>query len=130
MVRLTKLTQVECPPPPYLGELTPGTWQGDGICFNVSEDGANLTPLGSDCPGGAALDAAVEGLDSRGEACTARQRCSDDISITAGMFTCPTVSQGATGTFTSMTTADGIVRVTEGLLQTCTGTWEAAPVDQ
>ena len=90
LTRITSLRQVQCmdPPPPVGSGITPGKWNGDGVCFYVSEDGRTLTSNGSGCLGGRAFDLELNGTDQNGNACKVVVECTGVIAIVDNGFTC------------------------------------------
>ena len=129
LIRLTNLEQVRCEEPPAVPELTPGTWRGEGVCFNVSLDGKTLTEVGSECDGGQSFDSNVDGRTPAGESCNATAECEDTWAIVNGAFGCgsDTGDERVVGAFISTTEAAGLAQESEAFDSVCTGPWLATP---
>jgi len=137
-VRLTNVVGIECvDKPPEISGVTPGEWEGDGVCLNVAADGKSLTAVDSPCPNGASIWLDITGtlVDLNGEIdpelCKVDASCLGDATISAdtGFFQCVTERGVAEGWFTNETNAYGNGAQTIGTAvgSTCVATWTAAP---
>lgn len=131
LTRLTSLTQVQCtnPPPPSGTGITPGRWTGQGVCFNVSEDGRTVTVEGSLCDGGrSAFDSDINSVDQNGTQCDAEVECPGTYAIINNGFSCSNKEgrEIAVGSFVNGMSAAGAAQETEGE-SVCTANWTAAP---
>jgi len=129
LLRLTSVEGVGCiDEPPAQPQITPGTWVGTGVCFNVAADGKTLTEVGSTCDGNAAFDSNLDGLNNDLNECGVEAEC-DGVGwdIVNGQFSCTgELGSLAIGTFTSATTATGKAFEGEGGVgDYCVGPWEA-----
>jgi hypothetical protein len=129
LVRLTSIEGIECTNPPPEPMVTPGTWRGDGVCFNVSADGINLTEVGSECDGNAAFDSNLKGFNDDLNNCDVEAECDGVWRIEGGSFEC-TGEQGtlSIGTFSSADFASGLAFEPEGGVgDYCFASWTAEP---
>ena len=128
LVRLTSIVGISCINPP-VNEITSGTWRGNDVCFNVSENGLALTGLGSECALGAAFDAHLDGVDDEGDSCNVDVECEVGTIDADGNLAC--LGNGgslAVGTFETSTSAIGLAyEPEEGVNGFCTGVWTATP---
>ena len=109
LIRLTDIEGIECNDPPAEPQVTPGTWRGTGVCFNVSADGRSLTEAGSQCDGNAAFDSNLNGLNDDGGNCGAEAECDGIWQIEGGKFACTgELGTLVIGTFGSSTSAAGL----------------------
>lgn len=132
MVRLTSIEGVECrePPEPPPTGITSGKWEGPGVCFFVSEDGASIIGGNlSSCNGQAAFDSNLDGLSNELDNCKVTTGCEGVWPIVDGKFTCLNeLGEMAIGTFDSNTSASGSAFEPEGGRgEFCTAIWTASP---
>jgi hypothetical protein len=133
LVRVTNVEGVGCvepPEPPPAQGYTPGTWKGNGVCFNVGPDGLTLTELGSTCDGNAAFDSRIDnGISEGGIGCSVTAECDGVWPIVDGKFACTgELGTLAIGTFGSATSASGLAIEPEtGAGDYCTAVWSATP---
>ena len=125
LTRLTSLTQVRCTnAPPPVGGLTPGRWNGPGVCLFVAEDGRSLTSVNSTCDNGRSVDTDIENqVVDQGGNCDVEVETTATIAIIDGSFSYSQGGEAITGTFTSDIEATGIAQEVEST--TCTGRWSA-----
>ena len=131
LTRLTSLTQVQCtdPTPPAGTGIAPGKWNGDGVCFNVSEDGRTLTSNGSGCINGRAFDLDINSTDQDGHACKVVVECTGIIAIVDNGFSCNS-GKGeaiAIGSFINGSSATGSAQQVEGSSVCTAQNWKALP---
>jgi len=64
MIRLTQPIGVTCTNPPADNPaLTPGAWEGNGVCIFVAPDGKSITDVDSTCPNGGAFWMDQQGIE-------------------------------------------------------------------
>ncbi len=130
LTRLTSIKGVECKNPPPEQSFPSGRWDGDGICFNVAEDGQSITSLGSSCANGAAFAANLFGVSEDTGDCDVDFECLAAWTIDEeGNFGC-TNSDGdlATGHFDSANSASGFAfKEKGGNNDYCVSSWIATP---
>ncbi len=129
LIRLTDIEGIECNDPPAEPQVTPGTWKGTGVCFNVGADGRSLTEVGSQCDGNAAFDSDLNGLNDDGGNCDAEAECDGIWQIEGGKFACTgELGTLAIGSFGSSTSAAGLAYEPEGGIgDYCVAAWSASP---
>jgi hypothetical protein len=132
LVRLTSVEGVGCtePPEPPPTGLTPGRWEGDGVCFMVSEDGTSIFGGNlSECDAQLAFDSNLEGISNELNECNVNTSCEGVWPIVDGKFTCVNeLGELAFGTFTSRTSASGSAFEGEGGRgEFCSASWTATP---
>ena len=127
LTRLTNLTQVRCTnAPPPVGGLTPGRWNGLGVCLFVAQDGRSLTSVNSTCDSGRSVDTDIENqTDDQGGNCDVEVETGATIAIIDGSFSYSQGGESIVGTFTSETSATGVAQEVEST--TCTGSWTVSP---
>ena len=127
MVRLTDIEGIECIDPPPDHEA--GRWDGDGVCFNVAQDGKTITPDGSSCANGTSAWTNLFGVSEDTGDCTAQVNCEIIRPIEDGSFACAN-SDGdlITGRFTSSDSASGLAfKERGGINDYCVASWTASP---
>ena len=123
LIRITNLTQVRCTnTPPPVGGLTPGRWNGPGVCLFVAQDGRSLTSVNSTCDSGRSVDTDIENqTDDQGGNCDVEVETTATIAIIDGSFSYSQGGESIVGTFTSDIAATGVAQEVEST--TCTGSW-------
>lgn len=129
LVRLTDIEGIECNDPPPMHTLTPGRWEGTGVCFNVAADGLSITEIGSTCDQGNAFDSNLNGLNNDLNECDVEADCEGVWKIEDGTFSCVTeLGTLVVGTFESSTSASGLAFEGEsGVGDFCSAGWSASP---
>jgi hypothetical protein len=131
LIRLTDIEGVTCVEPPSAPTgITPGTWTGAGVCFNVSSDGTSIMGGNlSDCDAQNAFDSNLDGISNELRDCKVTASCEGVWPIVNGEFRCLNeLGELAIGTFTSPTSASGRAFEGEaGVGDFCTSVWTASP---
>ncbi len=129
LVRLTDIEGIECTDPPAEPAVTPGTWRGERVCFNVAADGRSLTEINSQCDGSASFDSNLKGISDDLEECDVEAECDGPWSIEGGVFNCTSeLGTLAIGKFGSSNSASGSAFEQEGGIgDYCTALWSATP---
>ena len=104
MVRVTDIEGLDCIDPPPDHEA--GRWAGNGVCFNVAQDGKTITPEGSSCANGTSAWTNLNGVNEEGD-CDVQVTCAIIRPIEDGSFACASGGDLITGKFTSSDTANG-----------------------
>jgi hypothetical protein len=135
--RLTQLVGVVCEekeppvqPPDLPSEITPGTWVGVDVCFNVSQDGTSLTPVGSVCDGERSFDLHKEGASfGKGNvgACVVDLDTELVIPIVDGAFAFAEADSATIGGFSGPASAIGDA-AEAALADVCVTGWSAEPL--
>ena len=132
LVRITSIEGINCvepsDPPPVEG-YTPGRWDGDGVCFNVAQDGMSITGVGSSCANGAAFAANLFGVSEDTGDCGVEFGCAGPWPIEDGSFAC-TNGDGdlVVGNIDSSGSASGLAfKERGGVSDYCTAPWSATP---
>jgi hypothetical protein len=128
-VRLTDIEGIECNDPPPEQSFEAGRWDGDGVCFNVAEDGLSITSVGSSCQNGTAFKSNLNGVSEDTGDCNVEIGCEGNWSIEGGSFAC-TNSDGdlVTGQFNSFDSASGLAfKERGGNDDYCVAAWTASP---
>ena len=130
LTRLTNIKGVTCDEPSPDQSFPSGRWDGDGVCFNVAEDGKTITALGSSCDNGTAFKANLFGFSEDTGDCDVEFGCAGDWPINEdGGFAC-TNGDGdlVIGQFNSLESAAGIAfKEKGGANDYCVSTWAASP---
>ena len=132
LVRITSVEGVGCvepPEPPPSGGYTPGRWDGDGVCFNVAQDGMSITSVGSSCDNGTAFKANLFGVSEDTGDCGVEFGCAAEWPIEDGSFAC-TNGDGdlVVGNINSSGSASGFAfKERGGVNDYCTAVWSATP---
>ena len=129
-VRITQLVGVLCENKVPVSELTPGTWVGVDVCFNVSQDGMSLPPVGSVCDGERSFDLHKEGASfGKGNVgvCVVDLDSEEIIPIVNGTFAFAEADSATVGGFSSATTALGDA-VEAAVADVCVTGWTAEPL--
>jgi hypothetical protein len=132
LLRITSVEGVGCiePQEPAPSEgYTPGRWDGDGVCFNVAQDGMSITFVGSSCDNGTAFKANLFGVSEDTGDCGVEFGCAGEWPIEDGSFAC-TNGDGdlVVGNINSSGSASGFAfKERGGVNDYCVGVWGATP---
>ena len=130
LIRLTDIEGVTCVEPPSVPTgITPGRWDGDGVCFNVAENGMSITGAGSTCANGAAFAANMFGVSEDTGDCSVEFQCPSVWPIEDGSFECLNADGDLViGQFDSVNSASGLAfKERGGANDYCVSTWSASP---
>ncbi len=130
LIRLTDIEGVECVEPPSVPTgITPGRWDGDGVCFNVAENGMSITGAGSTCANGAAFAANMFGVSEDTGDCSVEFQCPSVWPIEDGSFECLNADGDLViGQFDSVNSASGLAfKERGGANDYCVAVWSASP---
>jgi hypothetical protein len=132
LVRLTEVVGVECTDPPPEQSFPAGKWDGDGVCFNVAQDGRSITDVGSSCANGAAAWTNLNGVAEDTGDCNVEISCpgiAGGWPIEEGKFACVN-NEGdlIVGQFGSSNSASGFgYKERGGIDDYCVAHWTASP---
>ena len=130
LIRLTDIEGVECVEPPSVPTgITPGRWDGDGVCFNVAANGMSITGAGSTCANGAAFAANMFGVSEDTGDCSVEFQCPSVWPIEDGSFECLNADGDLViGQIDSVNSASGLAfKERGGANDYCVSTWSASP---
>jgi len=130
LIRLTDIEGVTCVEPPSVPTgITPGRWDGDGVCFNVAENGMSITGAGSTCANGAAFAANMFGVSEDTGDCSVEFQCPSVWPIEDGSFECLNADGDLViGQFDSVNSASGLAfKERGGANDYCVAVWSASP---
>ena len=131
LLRLTDIEGIECIDPPTAPEaVTPGKWEGSGVCLNVSQDGKSVTIDGSTCENGASWTGDSDGLTDVPAGCDFTVACAGTHPIAEdGTWACGLVGGIGLveGTFRSDISLTGSLIVSGVAEDFCVINWSAAP---
>ena len=132
LIRLTDIEGVTCVEPPSVPSgITPGRWDGDGVCFNVAANGMSITGAGSTCANGAAFAANMFGVSEDTGDCSVEFQCPSVWPIEDGSFECLNADGDLViGQFDSDNSASGLAfKERGGANDYCVSTWSASPAN-
>jgi len=129
-IRLTDVKGIDCidPDPPQQA-VTPGRWQGPGVCFYVAPDGLSITSVGSTCDDNKAFESNLRGVNNDLNDCGVEATCPGFWFLENNTFNCLSANGTlASGTFGSANKANGFAVEGEGgFNDICTTVWTAKP---
>jgi hypothetical protein len=129
LVRISSLIGIECNDPPPEQSFPVGKWDGDGVCFNVAEDGQSISGAGSSCANGATAWTNLNGLSEDTGDCNVEITCAGAWPIDDGSFACVN-NEGdlIVGQFGSSNSASGLAYNERGGVDDyCVAAWTASP---
>jgi hypothetical protein len=131
LIRLTDIEGIECNDPAPEQSYPAGRWDGDGVCFNVAEDGMSITGAGSTCANGAAFAANMFGVSEDTGDCAVEFECPSVWPIEDGSFECLNADGDLViGQFNSFNSASGLAfKERGGANDYCVSTWSASPAN-
>jgi len=131
LIRLTDIEGIECNDPAPEQPYPAGKWEGDGVCFNVAEDGASITSEGSSCANGTTFWSNLNGVSEDTGDCNVELGCEGDWPIEDGSFACLN-SDGdlVVGQFSPSNKASGLAfKERGGANDYCVAYWSASPAN-